>query len=1195
MLATSFAAGDKGHAPRFPPAIPSAPQSTSLAQKARVTEAYGKLPLSFESNVGQADGNVNFLSRGSGYALYLTASGAEFALCGAGSGAVRRDLREKPVTRQKANSCEVVGMRLEGAPRRVIAAGQQRLPGALNYFIGKDPAKWRTNVPIYAKVRYANVYHGVDLIYHGDQRQLEFDFIVAPGADPRAIRLRFDATNRLRVAANGDLVVTSASGKVAFHKPLAYQMVDGRREAVAGSFILARKQTVGFGLAKYDRAKTLVIDPVLAYSTFLGGSGELIQAANQGHGIAVDAAGNTYVTGQTSSTSFPVTPGAFQTSNKAAYPGATAFVTKMNATGTALVYSTYLGGSGGDEGTTVAVDSTGNAYVTGETFSTNFPVTQGAFQTNNNGAANGVGNGFVTKLNPTGAALVYSTYLGGSGLAASAPYGGDEGNAIAVDAAGNVYVAGKTFSVDFPVTPGAFQTTNNAAANEESNAFITELNAGGSALVYSTYLGGTGGVDSGETCDGANGIALDTADAAYVTGQACSDNFPVTAGALQTTNRAGANRNSNAFITKLNSTGTALAYSTYLGGSIADTGSAIAVDSVGDAYVGGSTSSSDFPVTPGAFQTTNNGATSTYTVSNGFVSKFNATGTSLMFSTFLGGSGGTINLSPTLLMNGGDQVSGLAIDSSDNVYVTGSTASANFPVTQGAFQTANNDQPPCPGGCIGGYNAFATELNPTGSALVSSTYLGGNGINPIDYAGVVLYGYGDEANALALDSAGNVYVTGSATSYDFPLTAGAFQTTILSSASAFVSKIDMSANSTAATPTVTVTPAASTITSAQPITVTISVAGPSGAATPTGTVTLASGTYVSPATTLSGGSATIDIPGGSLLPDEAVACGYPPSPDLLAAGYVPDAASSSTYKSSSGLGSVDVVAPCIAVTPSLTTISSAQAQSQPFSLAIAATGGAGNPVPTGTVTLTTGSYISAATTLSAGNATIIIPAGTLIVGSNNLTISYSGDSNYARYPLASLAIVDVTAGSGTPSFTVTGTPVTVEAGATSGNTSNIAVTSTGGFGGAVTLTAAVTSGPTGAQYPPTFSFTPSSTVIVGVNPGTATLSISTTPAAGCAQAGQAPLKITWYAGGGAVFACLLLFGIEARRRRWRTAFTMLALLAIFAGGLLGCGGNAASTRCSSVANGTTPGGYAITVTGTSGNTTAAGTLTLTVQ
>ena len=1193
MLATSFAAGDKGHAPRFPSAIPSAPQSTSLAQKARVMEAYGKLPLGFESNFGQADGTVEFLSRGNGYALYLTASGAEFALCGAGSGAVRRDGREKPVTRQKANSCEVVRMQLEGTSGRVIGAGEQQLPGTLNYFIGEDPGKWRTNVPLYATVRYADVYHGVDLIYHGDQRQLEFDFIVAPGADPGAIRLRFDATNRLRVAANGDLVVKSASGEVAFHKPLIYQTVDGHRQTVAGGFILAGKQTIGFDLAKYDRARTLVIDPVLAYSTFLGGSGELIQAANQGHGIAVDAAGNTYVTGQTTSTSFPVTPGALQTNNKVANPGATAFVTKMNATGTALVYSTYLGGSGGDGGTTIAVDSTGNAYVTGKTFSTNFPVTQGAFQTNNNGAAKGVSNAFITKLNTTGSALIYSTYLGGTGTAGVSA-SGDEGNAIAVDTAGNVYVAGKTFSVDFPMTQGAFQTTNNAAANEESNAFIAELNAGGSALVYSTYLGGTGGVDSGETCDAANGIALDTSGDAYVTGQACSDNFPVTPGAFQTTNHGAANRNSNAFITKLNSSGTALVYSTYLGGSVEDIGSAIAVDSGGNAYVGGGTSSSDFPVTPGAFQTTNNGAADNGR-SNGFVSKVNPTGTALMFSTFLGGSGGGIVLSPSLDVTAGDQVNGLAIDSSDNVYVTGNTASANFPVTQGAFQTTNNDQPPCSGGCIGGYNAFATELNPTGSALLSSTYLGGNGINPFDYAGVILYGYGDEANALALDGADNVYVTGSATSYDFPLTAGAFQTTILSSASAFVSKIDMSANSTATTPTVTVTPAASTITSALPITVTISVAGPSGAATPTGTVTLASGTYSSAATTLSDGSATINIPGGSLLPDEAVACGYPPSPDLLAAGYVPDAASSSTYKSSSGLGSVDVVAPCISVTPSLTTISSAQAQSQPFSLAIAATGGAGNAVPTGTVTLTTGTYTSGATTLSAGNATITIPAGTLIVGSNNLTISYSGDSNYARYPLASLAIIDVTAGSGTPSFTVTGTPVTVEAGATSGNTSNIAVTSTGGFGGAVTLTAAVTSGPTGAQYPPTFSFNPSSTVIVGVNPGTATLSITTTPAAGCAQARQAPLKITWYTGGGAVFACLLLFGIEARRRRWRTAFAMLPLLAGLTGGLLGCGGNAASTRCSSIANGTTPGSYAITVTGTSGNTTAAGTLTLTVQ
>jgi hypothetical protein len=1031
---------------------------------------------------------------------------------------------------------------------------------------------------------------------------------------------------------------------------------------------------VGFRLGNYDRTQALVIDPALAYSTLLGGSG-----GETGTAIAVDTAGNAYVTGSTCSTDFPVTPGAFQTTNAAAAnSGCNAFVTKLSPGGTALVYSTYLGGSsnnmGGDMGRAIAADAAGNAYVAGQAYSTDFPVTKGAFQATNHAAANDTSNAFVTKLNPSGTALVYSTYLGGSGF--QVEYPGDAANAIAVDAAGDAYVAGQSYSPDFPVTQGAFQTTNNCVANECANAFVTMLNPAGTALVYSTYLGGSGGNRVGFMGDVGTAIALDPSGHAYLTGQAGSSNFPLTSGAYQNANHAVANQASNTFITKLTTDGTGLVYSTYLGGSGGETGNAIAVDSQANMYVVGQTASTDFPVTQGAFQTANHASNHG---PNAFITKLNPAGTALVYSTYLGGSGGAINLTATLVMWGGDVPRGLAIDSAGNAYVTGATASPDFPVTQGAFQTSNNDQPPCASSCIGGYNGFITELGSSGSALVYSTYWGGNGINPGELVGVAEFGYGDQATALALDNSGNVYVTGSAVSYDFPVTSGAFQTTVNSrSGNAFVAKLSMRGTSTAITPTVTVTPASSTITSAQPLTVTVSVSGGSGNPTPTGTVTLASGTYASAATTLNGGSATINIPAGALLAEPA---GYL-SPDELVAKYVPDAASSSTYDFSSGVGSVTVVAPNILVTPSSSTLTWAQAQSQALSVAMVATGGTGNPVPTGTVTLTTGNYRSAVTALSGGNATISIPPGTLTTGFNTLNVSYSGDSNYAAVAVAGSALVTVgsvavsvvpssssinstqslpvtitvSAGSGSPmptgmvtlvsgsytsattslvggsatitipagtlppgvdmlevsygngnyagtsgtasvtvtggnpGFTITGTAVTVTPGPVA--VSTITVTPAGGFTGSVALTAAITSSPNGAQSLPTVGFGGTSPVsITGATAGTATLTISTTPA-NCAPGNLIDLRVPWYPAGAAALACLLLFGIPGRRRSWRRVPAMLALLVTLAGGLLACGGGSSGRNCPPA---TTAGNYIVTVTGTSGSTTATGTVTLTVQ
>jgi hypothetical protein len=436
-------------------------------------------------------------------------------------------------------------------------------------------------------------------------------------------------------------------GEVIFHKPLVYQPTTNdettgtHKGVIDGKFVLTAAQQVRFQIAAYDRSKPLVIDPTLAYSTYLGGRGD-----DEGFGIAVDAAGNAYVTGHTASTNFPTTPGAFQTTFGGGFGDA--FVSKLNAAGSALLYSTYLGGSTDDLGSGIAIDASGDAYVTGHTDSSNFPTTAGAFQTTSGGFT----DAFVSKLNTVGSALLYSTYLGGSD--------GELGNSIAVDASGNAYVTGQTNSTNFPITAGAFQTTIGGGGLD---AFVSKLNAAGSALLYSTYLGG-------RDVEGGNGIAVDASGNAYVTGGTLSSNFPVTPGAFQTTCPECNNHIvGDTFVSKLNPVGSALVYSTYLGGSGQDGDFGIAVDASGNAYVTGFTSSSDFPTTPGAFQTTLKGS------QNAFFSKLNASGSALLYSTYLGGSSGDI----------GDRI---AVDASGNAYVTGATASSNYPTTPGAFQTA---------------------------------------------------------------------------------------------------------------------------------------------------------------------------------------------------------------------------------------------------------------------------------------------------------------------------------------------------------------------------------------------------------------------------------------------------------------------------------------------------------------------------
>jgi hypothetical protein len=666
----------------------------ATATQAQLSAAYGQLPLSFEVNKGQTDPRVNFLTQGAGYTAFLTPTSAVMEL-------------------QQGSGGNVVAMKIIGANPGSHAVGLDKQAGVSNYFTGNGSSQGHINIANYAEATYKGVYRGINLVYHGDQQQLEYDFVVQPGASPGTIRLAFDGVTGKSLDAQGDLVLLTSGGDVVEHAPVAYQVVDGVQHAVASRFVIGPGGQVGFQIGRYDHSKPLVIDPVmsLSYSTYLGPSKGTSLTEARG-GIAVDAAGDAYIAGFTESPQFPTTVGAFQTSGAfIKTSGLGAFVTKFNAAGSALVYSTFLGGI---SPTGIAVDSAGDAYVTGSTYDA--PPLKNAYQA----TAGGGGDAFVTKLNAAGSKLVYSTYLGGGGQ--------DYATGIAVDGSGDAYVTGTSSSTDFPTTPGSLQSVLPQGGLQ---AFVTALNPTGSALIYSTFLGGTSGTFG-------NGIAVDGSHDAYVTGVSYN-NFPTTPGAFLTGSEGGA------FVAKLNATGSALVYAAQLSGSNTtspDKGYRIAVDGSGNAYVMGLTLSSDFPTTPGGYQRT-------FAIGSvsAFVTELNATGTALVYSTFL--SGGIDDKAEWT----NTPLGGIAVDTHGNIYVTGVTGSSNFP-TKNALQ-------PTSGG--GYYDAFVAEINPSqvgAASLVYSTYLGGSDE--------------DVSHGIAVDGSGNAYVTGFTYSLNFP-TKNAYQ------------------------------------------------------------------------------------------------------------------------------------------------------------------------------------------------------------------------------------------------------------------------------------------------------------------------------------------------------------------------------------------------------------------------------------
>jgi len=687
---------------------------------------YTQIAPSFELNKGQAPDNVRFISRARDYVLFLTDDGAMLEL--------QRGPQARITSAKQIQNVTPLWlkMRLVGANLQVGPSGRDVVPQKTNWFKGHDSSQWQTGIPNYARVSYPDIYPGVELVYHAQHAHVEHDFILAPGADANNIVWEVQdvagSSPTLSVDRNGDLLVDVGEGSLRLAKPIAYEVSDvhgpiavsNPGQPVDVHYVLKASNQFAFTLSRHDASKGLVIDPTLDYSTYIGGSQDDLSAA-----IAIDSNGNSYITGQTLSANYPTTVGAPQTTCNSCPNGPDVFVTKLDASGSSIIYSTFLGGKGNDVAAGIAVDSAGNAYVTGQTNSSDFPVTSGSFQTTcpSCSASSPLPDAFVTKLNPSGG-LGYSTFLGG---AAS-----DQGSAIKVDGSGNAYIVGATSSNDFP-THNPLPPPNDALQGSQ-NAFVSKLDSTGATLLASTYLGG-GGSDTGY------GLAVD-ASGIYVTGQTNSNNFP-TVNAVQSTFAGIA----DAFLSKLAPDGSSLIYSTYLGGTQNDGGTAVAVDSSGDAYVTGTTSSTDFPVSAGAFQAAYSGGSS-----DAFVTEVNEHGSKLVYSTYLGGSDS----------DGGNSI---AVDSSGTAVVVGGTASINFPMAN-----------PVQSSYAGNTDAFITRVVPGGCGITLSTYLGGHST--------------DIGTGVALDSNGNEYLTGRTSSNDFPLGPSPLQGATGGGFDAFVTRLN---------------------------------------------------------------------------------------------------------------------------------------------------------------------------------------------------------------------------------------------------------------------------------------------------------------------------------------------------------------------------------------------------------------------
>ena len=682
------------------------------------------MPFSFIPNTGQiADRNISFTVRGSGSTLYFTRS------------EVILDNVKNPGVNGPPG---FIRQSFPGANRDPVISGVNELPGKVNYFIGRDPSGWQSNIPTYGAVIYRDLYPGIDLLYYGNEGHLKREFRIVTGADPGSIAFRYNGISGISVDGDGSLNITTVHGAFRESPPVSYQDIGGQRVNVSVRYAVTSPESARLVTGLYNPAYPLIIDPKLDYSTFYGGTSNdgglrtsLRGEIEQRDSVTVDTNGNAYVTGYTQSHDFRVTSGVYQTT-AGGLGNATdqdAFVLKLNPAGSSPVWATYLGGLGDDAGDAIAVDASGNVVVTGFTESTNFPTTAGAFNTGPPVSF----DAFVTKLNSDGSALIFSTYFGGNDV--------DQAMGVAMDSAMNVYITGGTASDNFPTTPGVVNTTN-IAGGGTNTIFVAKLKPDGSAPIYSTYYGG------GSEADG-HSIAIDSDGNAYVIGHTSATNFPTSTGAFQTARTGG----EEAVIVKLNPTATGVIFSTYFGGSSNEFGNFIAVnDTTRNITFTGQTASTNLPITSGAANTTKIGGT------DAFVAEMNPAGSALIYSTYYGGTGDDFGV-------------GLALDPSGDAYVAGYTASSNFRVTSDAFQKTY-------GG--GAFDPFLLRLNPSGSSPVYSTYFGGSAE--------------DDAFGIALDLSGNAYVVGSTFSNNFPNTTGAANRSFIGSSGnsdAFIFKFFM--------------------------------------------------------------------------------------------------------------------------------------------------------------------------------------------------------------------------------------------------------------------------------------------------------------------------------------------------------------------------------------------------------------------